>query len=75
MERRGCGVLLYINVPIPAYEVQLPEEAYCNEAIWCRLVTGHTPVTIGVVYQCSISVSQHNQTEQRQNTSCYNGSE
>ena len=52
MERRGCGVLVYINGTIPAYEVQLPEEADCNEAIWCRLVTGHTPVIIGVVYQC-----------------------
>ena len=34
------------------YDVQLPEEADCNEAIWCRLVTWHTTVTIGVVYHC-----------------------
>ena len=27
-------------------EVQLPEEADCNEAIWFKLVTGHTTVTI-----------------------------
>ena len=52
MERRGGGVLLYIKETIPAYEVQLAEEAYCNEAIWCKLVTGHTTVTIGVVYRC-----------------------
>ena len=43
------GVLLYIKENIPAYEVQLSEEADCNEAIWCKLVTGHTTVTIGVV--------------------------
>ena len=49
--RRG-GVLLYIKETIPAYEVQLKEEADCNEAIWCKLVTGHTTVTIGVVYRC-----------------------
>ena len=52
--RRGGGVLLYIKETIQAYEVQLQEEANCNEAIWCKLVTGHRPttVTIGVVYRC-----------------------
>ena len=45
-------MLLYIKDTIPAYEVQLQEEADCNEAIWCKLVTGHTTVTIGVVYRC-----------------------
>ena len=42
--RRGEGVLLYIKETIPAYEVQLQEEADCNVAIWCKLVTGHTTV-------------------------------
>ena len=49
MGRRGGGVLLYIEDTIPAYEVQLQEEVGCNEAIWCKLVTGHTTVSIGVV--------------------------
>ena len=31
--RRGGGVSLYIRDTIPAYEVQLHEEADCNEAI------------------------------------------
>ena len=65
MGRRG-GVLLYIKESIPAYEVQLQEEADCKEALWCNLVTGHTTVTIGVVH--CISLSQHNHTEQRKNT-------
>ena len=52
MVRRGRGVLLYIKETIPAYEVQLQEEADCNEAMWCKLVTGHTTVTIGVGYRC-----------------------
>ena len=30
---------LYIKETIPAYEVQLQEEADCSEAIWCKLVT------------------------------------
>ncbi len=38
--RRAGGVLLYIKETTPAYEVQLKEEADCNEAIWCKLVTG-----------------------------------
>ena len=37
--RRGGGVLLYIKENIPAYEVQLSEEADCHEAIWCKIVT------------------------------------
>ena len=40
MGRRGGGVLLYIKEIIQAYEVQLQEEADCNEAIWCKLVKG-----------------------------------
>ena len=37
--RGGGGVLLFIKETIPTYEVQLQEEADCNEAIWCKLVT------------------------------------
>ena len=45
-------MLIYVKETIPAYEVQLKEEADCNEAMWCKLVTGHTTVTIGVAYRC-----------------------
>ena len=58
MGRRGGGVLLYIKETIPAYEVQLQEEADCNE---CKLVTGHTTVTIGVVYRCPNITKQNNE--------------
>ena len=61
MRRRGVGVLLYIKDTIPAYEVQLQEEADCNEAIWCKLVTGHTIVTIGVVYRCPNITKENNE--------------
>ena len=69
--RRGGGVLLYIKETIPAYGVQLQEEADCNEAIWCKLVTGHATGC----HWSRLSLSQHNQTEQRQNTYCYKRSE
>ena len=60
MGRRG-GLLLHIKDTIPAYEVQLQEEADYNEAIWCKLVTGHTTVTIGVVYRCPNIIKQNNE--------------
>ena len=59
--RRGGGVLLYIKETIPAYEVQLQDGADCNEAIWCKLVTGHTTVTIGAVYRCPNITKQNNE--------------
>ena len=61
MGKRGGGVLLYIKETIPAYEVQLHEEADFNEAIWCKLVTGHTTVTIGVVYRCPNITKENNE--------------
>ena len=62
MGRRGGGVLIYIKETIPAYEVQLQEEADSNEIIWCKLVTGHTTVTIGIVYRCPNITKQNNET-------------
>ena len=41
--------------------VQLHEEADSNKAIWCKLVTGHTTVTIGVVYRCPNITKQNNE--------------
>ena len=61
IDRRGGGVLLYIKETIPAYEVQLQEEADWNEAIRRKLVTGHTTVTIGVVYRCPNITKQNNE--------------
>ena len=55
-------MLRYIKETIPAYEVQLQELADCNEAIWCKLGTGHTTVTIGVVYRCPNITKQNNET-------------
>ena len=52
---------LHIKETIPAYEVQLKEKADCNEAILCKLVTGHTTVTIGVVYRCPNITKQDNE--------------
>ena len=61
MGRRGGGVLLYNTDTKPAYEVQSQEEADCNEAIWCKLVTGHTTVNIGIVYRCPNITKRNNE--------------
>ena len=46
---------------IPAYEIQLREEADREEAIWCKLVTGHKTVTMGVVYRCPNITKESNE--------------
>ena len=61
MGRRGGGVLLYVKDTIPAYEIQLREEADGKEAIWCKLVTGHKTVTMGVVYRCPNITKESNE--------------
>ena len=61
MGRRGGGVLLYTKDTIQGYKVQLQEEADSNEAIWGKLITGHTTVTIGVVYRCPNITKQNNE--------------
>ena len=55
-------MLLYIKETIPAYEVQLQEEADSNEVRLCKLVTGYTTVAIGVVYRCPNITKQNNET-------------
>ena len=61
MGRRGGGVLLYIKETIPAYEVQLQEEADC-------LMVQLSYRTYNSYNWSSISLSQHNHAEQRKNT-------
>ena len=48
--RRGGGVILYVKESIQAYEIKLEREADCDEAAWCNIVTGHSTLTIRLVY-------------------------
>ena len=59
--RRGGGVLLCVNNTIPAYQLQLREEADCEEAIWCNLFIGHKTVTMGEVYRCPTITKESNE--------------
>ncbi len=51
---------------MPANEVQLREEADCEEAIWYKLVTGYKTFTMGVIYRCPNITKESNE-----NTKCY----
>ena len=46
MGRIRRGVLLNDRDNIQAYEVQLRDEADCEEAKWCKLVAGHNTVLL-----------------------------
>ena len=45
---------------LPSYEVQLRDEADCEEAVWCKLVAGHKNSSHGT----SLPLSKHNKREQ-----------
>ena len=49
--RRGGGIILYVKESIQAYEIKLEREADYDEAIWCKIVSGNSKLTIGLVYQ------------------------
>ena len=49
MGRKGGGILSYVKYTIPAYA---REQADCEEAVWCKIVTRHKTVTMEVVYRC-----------------------
>ena len=64
--RRGGGVILYVKESIQAYEIKLEREANCDEAVWCKIVSGNKKLTIGLVYRPNINEAD--------NTKCYKGS-
>ena len=49
--RRGGGVIVYVKESIQAYEIKLESKADYDEAVWCKLVSGNSKLTIGLVYR------------------------
>ena len=45
--RRGGGVILCVKESIQADEIKLEREADCDEAVWCKIVSGNSKLTIG----------------------------
>ena len=44
--------------------LQLREEAGCEQAIWCKLVSGHKTFTTGVIYRCPNITKESNENIQ-----------
>ena len=49
--RRGGGVILYVKESIQAYEIQIERKADYDEAVWRKIVSGNSKLTIGLVYR------------------------
>ena len=60
--RRGGGVILYVKQSIQAYEIKLEREADCDEAVWCKIVSGNSKLTIGLVYR-SPNINEEDNTK------------
>ena len=48
---RGGGVILHVTESIQAYEIKLESEADYEEAVWCKIVSGNSKLTIGLFYR------------------------
>ena len=60
--RRGGGVILYVKESIQAYEIKLEREADCDEAVWCKIASGNSKLTIGLVYR-SPNINEEDNTK------------
>ena len=60
--RRGGGVILYVKESIQAYEIKLERKAGCDEAVWCKIVSGNSKLTIGLVYR-SPNINEEDNTK------------
>ena len=49
--RTGGGVILYVKESSQAYEIKLEREAYCDEAVWCKIISGNSTLIISIVYR------------------------
>ena len=69
--RRGGGVILYVKESIQAYEIKLEREADCDEAVWCKIVSGNFRK---INYWISLPKSKHKRRGQHKNKKRYKGS-
>ena len=60
--RRGRGVILYVKESIQAYDIKLEREAGYDESVWCKIVSGNSKLTIGLVYR-SPNINKDDNTE------------
>ena len=48
--KKGRRSYLYVKESIQTNEIQLEREADCDEAVWCKIVSVNSKLTIGSVY-------------------------
>ena len=60
--RRGGGVILYVKEYIQAYEIKLERGANYDEAAWCKIVSGNSKLTIGLIYR-SPNINEEDNTK------------
>ena len=45
------GIFIDSKQYIQAYEIKLERETDCDEAVWCKIVSGNPILTVGLVYR------------------------
>ena len=62
IRRRGGGVILYVKESIQAYKIKVENETDYEEAVWCKIVSGNSKLTIGLVYR-SPNINEEDNTK------------
>ena len=59
---RKHRVILYVRESIQAHEITLEREADYDEAVWCKIVSRNSKLTIGLVYR-SPNINEEDNTK------------
>ena len=49
--KNGRGIILYVQEYIQAHEIKLERGADDDDAVWCKVISGNSTFTIGLIYQ------------------------
>ena len=60
--RTGGGVILYVKESIQAYEIKIEREADCDEAVWYKIVSRNSTLTIELVQTQTKRITQKYKT-------------
>ena len=60
--RRGEEVILHVKESIQAYHITLERKADYDEAVWCKIVSGNSKLTIGL-FSLSPNINEEDNTK------------
>ena len=69
LKEEGEGGILYVKESIQANEIKLQREADFDEAVFCKIFSGNSKLSIGLVYR-SPNINEEDNTK----IQCYKGS-